>query len=73
MCLHQQLMKKTVCVSFVLTIYKLGLRERERTGEEYFTRPIKGTWCIYSIREMDIVIIIQETEDKCYFIEKIQA
>lgn len=46
MCLHQQLMKKTVCVSFVLTIYKLGLRERERTGEEYFTRPIKGTWCI---------------------------
>lgn len=28
-------MKKTVCVSFVLTIYKLGLRERERKGEEY--------------------------------------
>lgn len=42
MCLHQQLMKKTVCVSFVLTIYKLGLRERERKGWNTSLDPLKA-------------------------------
>lgn len=43
MCLHQQLMKKTVCVSFVLTIYKLGLRERERErGRNTSLDPLKA-------------------------------
>lgn len=41
MCLHQQLMKKTVCVSFVLTIYKLWLRERER-GRNTSLDPLKA-------------------------------
>lgn len=36
-------MKKTVCVSFVLTIYKLGLRERERErGRNTSLDPLKA-------------------------------